>query len=73
MSLPWKRKPMLKIQLLRDGQVIETVTPNGRSTLQISRAGRKSLGPKSGADDWELAEEAGLPLLTKARWILIRQ
>ena len=64
---------MLKIRLLKDGQVIETV--DAKWTLDITDIARSAdeLGPEHGADDWALVNEAGIAVLTKARWSTMRR
>ena len=63
---------MLKIRLLKRGQVIETVV--ARWTIDIAEIARVAdgLGPEHGADNWEVVNEAGGTILTKARWTEMR-
>ena len=64
---------MMKIRLLKDGQVVESL--DARWTIDIADVAESAdeLGPDYGADEWEVVNEAGAPILTKARWNTIRR
>jgi hypothetical protein len=59
---------MYKIQLLKDGHVVETVDANW--TIDIAEIASKAveLEPKHGADDWEIVNGMQQRVVTKARW-----
>jgi hypothetical protein len=63
---------MMKIRLLKDGQVVESF--DARWTIDIAdiAASADRLGPEHGADDWEVVNDIGSPILTKARWKMLR-
>jgi hypothetical protein len=59
---------MLKIRLLKGRHVVETV--DAKWTINIADIASKAgeLEPQHGADDWEIVNEADMPILTKSRW-----
>lgn len=63
---------MLKICLLKAGQVVETI--DAKWTINIadiaSQAGE--LEPQHGADDWEITNENGILVMPKSRWAGMR-
>jgi hypothetical protein len=64
---------MLKIRLRKDGQVIETVDAKWTHDIADIASSADELGPEHGADDWEVVNEAGRPILTRARWSIIKR
>jgi hypothetical protein len=63
---------MLKIRLLKDGNLVGTL--DAKWTLDIADIANSAdkLGPEHGADDWEVVNDAGGQILTKARWSTMR-
>jgi hypothetical protein len=59
---------MYKIQLLKDGRVVETVDANW--TFDIAEIASKAveLEPQHGADDWEVVNGMKQRVVTKSRW-----
>jgi hypothetical protein len=59
---------MLKIRLLTDGRLVETV--DAKWTINIadlaSEAGE--LESQLGADDWEIVNDLGATVMPKSRW-----
>jgi hypothetical protein len=69
----WGTWLMMKIRLLKDGQVVESF--DARWTIDIADIADSAaeLGPECGADEWEVVNEAGNSILTKTRWKTIRR
>jgi hypothetical protein len=64
---------MLKIRLLKDGCVVDTV--DARWTINIAEISTEADGlePQHGADDWDVVNEADMEILTKTRWNKMRR
>ncbi len=64
---------MLKIRLLKDGRVVETV--DAKWTIDIAEIASKAgeLEPQHGADDWDIVNETDRQILTKSRWNSMRR
>ena len=64
---------MMKIRFFKEGQVVESF--DARWTIDIADIANSAdeLGPERGADDWEVVNDTGSPILTKARWNTIRR
>jgi hypothetical protein len=59
---------MLKIRLLKDRRVVDTV--DAKWTIDIAEIATEAgeLEPQHGADDWDVVNEADREVLTKTRW-----
>jgi hypothetical protein len=65
---------MLKIRLRKDGRVIETIDAKWTHDItDIASSADEELGPEHHADDWEVVNDAGLSILTRARWSTIKR
>ena len=64
---------MLKIRLLKDRQVVDTIDAKWTIDITDIATSADELEPESGADDWEVVNEAGGAVLTKARWSAMRR
>ena len=63
---------MLKIRVLKDGHLLETV--DARWTINIAEIAREAdnLLPHLGADAWDIVNEDDVAILNKARWHQMR-
>jgi hypothetical protein len=59
---------MLKIRLLKDGHVLDTV--DAKWTINIAEIAREAdkVGPRVGADAWDIVNENDIAILSKSRW-----
>jgi len=59
---------MLKIRMLKDRHVVETI--DAKWTIDIAQVAAEAdrLTPQHGADDWAIVNEADALILTKSRW-----
>jgi len=64
---------MMRIRLLKDAQVVESIDAGWTINIADLADSADKLGPEHGADDWEITNEAGGAILTKARWKTIRR
>ena len=64
---------MMKIRLLKDGEVVESLDAQWTIDIADIAANADRLGPEHGADDWEVFNDTGRRILTKARWNTIRR
>ena len=64
---------MLKIRLLKDRQVVGTIDAKWTIDITDIATSADELEPESDADDWEVVNEAGGAVLTKARWEAMRR
>ena len=63
---------MLKILVLKDGQVLDTV--DAKWTINIAEIAREAdkLLPHLGADAWDIVNEDDVAILSKSRWHQLR-
>jgi hypothetical protein len=59
---------MLKIRLSKDGRVVDTV--DAKWTINIAEIAREAdkLGPRLGANTWDIVNEADVVVFSKSRW-----
>jgi hypothetical protein len=59
---------MLKILVLKDGHVLDTV--DAKWTINIAEIAREAdkLLPRLGADAWDIVNEDDVAILSKSRW-----
>jgi hypothetical protein len=64
---------MLKIRMLKERQVVETI--DAKWTIDIAQVAAEAdkLTPQHGADDWAIVNEADVLILTKSRWNSMRR
>ena len=63
---------MLKMRMLKDGHVLETV--DAKWTINIAEIAREAdkLGPSFGADAWDIVNEDDVEILSKSQWHKMR-
>ena len=59
---------MLKIRLLKDGRVLDTV--DAKWTINITEIAREAdkLAPRLGADAWDVVNDEDVEILSNSRW-----
>jgi hypothetical protein len=67
-----ERRTMLKIRMLKDGRVLDTV--DAKWTINIAEIAREAdkLMPRLGADAWDIVNEDNVEILGKSRWHQMR-
>jgi hypothetical protein len=63
---------VLRIRLLQDGSVIDTIDAKWTINIDDIASEANALRRRQGAEDWEVVNDDGIPILTKERWENLR-